>query len=111
MKLRDRLRCWLGIDDDISRTMLMMTRMDSRLTTRVDCMGLTAELIDPTLKVRLDELTKRVAALEQPSAASEQEVPQPRVNGAIAVERYRRECWHERARRHPRAADQEPAGG
>jgi hypothetical protein len=30
---------------------------------------MTAELIDPRLKVRLDELTKRVAALEQSPAA------------------------------------------
>jgi hypothetical protein len=71
MKLRDRLRRWLGIDDDISRTMLMMTRMDRHLTTRIDCMGLTAELIDPAIKVNLQALTKRVAALDERCALLE----------------------------------------
>jgi hypothetical protein len=71
MKLRDRVRRWLGIDDDLSRTMLMMVRMDRRLTTRIDCMGLTAELIDPAIKVKLEDLAKRVAALEPKPVADQ----------------------------------------
>jgi hypothetical protein len=84
--LRAKLRVWLGIDDDLSRTMLMMVRMDRRLSTRIDCMGLTAELIDPAIKVRLDDLAKRVVALE-PKPVVEQPVED---SLAIPFEHYRR---------------------
>jgi hypothetical protein len=86
MKLRDRIRRWLGIDDDLSRTMLMMVRMDRRLTTRVDCMGLTAELIDPAIKVKLDDLAQRVAALEPKPIAEQHDED----SLAIPFEHYRR---------------------
>jgi hypothetical protein len=82
-----KLRAWLGIDDDLSRTMLMMVRMDRRLSTRLDCMGLTAELIDPAIKVRLDDLAKRVTALEPKPVATEAAEED---SLAIAYEHYRR---------------------
>jgi hypothetical protein len=87
MKLRDRVRRWLGVDSDLSHTMLMLVRMDRRLSTRIDCMGLTAELIDPAIKVKLDDLTKRVAALEPKPVAEERPADD---SLAIPFEHYRR---------------------
>ncbi len=54
MNIRDKLRQWLGIDGDQSRILLMMTKMDRRLTTRMDCLGYTTEMFDPNLKVRIE---------------------------------------------------------
>jgi hypothetical protein len=85
--LKTKLRRWLGIDDDLSRTMLLMVRMDRRLTSRIDCMGLTAELIDPAIKVKLDDLAKRVSALEPKPAVAEAAEED---NLAIPFEHYRR---------------------
>jgi hypothetical protein len=87
MTIRDRIRRWLGVDSDLSHTMLMLVRMDRRLSTRIDCMGLTAELIDPAIKVKLDDLIKRVAALE-PKPVKEERPADDSL--AIPFEHYRR---------------------
>jgi hypothetical protein len=66
--------------------MLMMVRMDRRMSTRIDCLGLTAELIDPAIKVKLDDLAKRVAALE-PKQSDVRTLDQDSL--VIAYEHYR----------------------
>ena len=97
MSIKQRLRNWLGIDGDLSRTMLMMTRMDRRLTTRLDVVGMTAELIAPNSKARADWVEKRLAKVEErlgrleralDSEPPRRETAPERI--AIAVEEYRK---------------------